>query len=92
LLLAQAFSAQGAKAMANKPEFVDLIGDATQQKRRPREETPIVLKSLFNEPEEQLQPEKRLSNWPPGRVAQWRLENITPWKMKVKAWKIKDWT
>jgi hypothetical protein len=76
--------------MANKPEFVDLVGDATQQKRRRREEADVV-KHAFDDSEEEGQPEKRLSNWPPGRVAQWRLENITPWKMKLKAWKLKDW-
>jgi len=77
--------------MANKPQYVDLIGDATRQKRRQREESHVVVKSVFDEPEEQ-QPERRLSNWPPGRVAQWRMENLSSWKMKLKAWKFKDWT
>ena len=76
--------------MANKPEYVDLIGDATQQKRRRREEAHVVVKSVFDEPEEQ--PERRLSNWPPGRMALWRLQNVTAWKMKLKAWTFKDWT
>ncbi len=78
--------------MANKPEYVDLISDATRQKRRRREETHVAVKSVFDEPEEAPQPERRLSNWPPGRIAQWRLENLTAWKTKVKAWKFKDWT
>jgi hypothetical protein len=77
--------------MADKPQYVDLISDATRQKRRRREEVQVVMKSVFDTPEE-AQPERRLSNWPPGRLAQWRLENLTPWKMKLKAWKLKDWT
>jgi hypothetical protein len=75
--------------MANKPQYVDLISDATRQKRR-RVESPVV-KRVVDEPE-QAQPERRLSNWPPARFAQWRLENLTPWKMTLKAWKFKDWS
>ena len=78
--------------MANKPEYVDLISDATRQKRRRREETRVVARTLFDAPEEAPQPERRLSNWPPGRIAQWRLENLSAWKTKLKAWKLKDWT
>jgi hypothetical protein len=77
--------------MANKHQYVDLIGDATRQKRRRIESSAVVVKSVFDEGEEQ-QPERRLSNWPPGRIAQWRLENLTPWKMRLKSWKLKDWT
>jgi hypothetical protein len=61
--------------MADKPEFIDTIGDATQQRwRRPvrRLIEPVA------EPEEK----SRLSRWPPQRWLQWRLENITPWKLK----------
>ena len=36
--------------------------------------------------------ERRLSNWPPGRFEQWRLENLTPWKLSLKSWKFKDWS
>ncbi|HZR87341.1 MAG TPA: hypothetical protein VFB02_11075 [Bradyrhizobium sp.] len=78
--------------MANKPEYVDLISDATRQKRRRREEAHVVAKTVFDDPEEAPQPERRLSNWPPGRIAQWRMENLSAWKMKVKGWKLKDWT
>ncbi len=74
--------------MANKPRYVDLISDATRQKRRRAE--PRAVRRVVDEPEEQ-QPERRLSNWPPGRFAQWRLENLTPWKLKLKAWTFKDW-
>jgi hypothetical protein len=31
----------------------------------------------------------RISHWPPDRMVQWRLENLTPWKLK--SWKFKDW-
>ncbi|WP_407177879.1 hypothetical protein [Bradyrhizobium sp. STM 3562] len=75
--------------MASKPEYVDLIRDATRQNRR-RVEARVV-KRVIEQPEEPPQPERRLSNWPPGRFAQWRLENLTPWKMKLKGWKFKDW-
>ena len=78
--------------MANKPEYVDLISDATRQKRRRREEAHVAAKTVFDAPEEAPQPERRLSNWPPGRIAQWRMENLSAWKMKVKGWKLKDWT
>jgi hypothetical protein len=88
LRLAQAFFAQGA-TMANKPQYVDLITDATRQKRR-RVESSAVKRIVAEAGDEQ--PERRLSNWPPGRFAQWRMENLTPWKMTLKAWKFKDWT
>ena len=69
--------------MANKPEFVDLISDRTRQNwRRPVQK--VVAKS-------DVQEEKRLSHWPPDRMEQWRLVNLTPWKMKLKSWKFKDW-
>ena len=69
--------------MANKPEFVDLISDRTRQNwRRP-------VKQVVAEPA--AVKEKRLSNWPPDHMQQWRLVNLTPWKMKLKSWKFKDW-
>ncbi|MGE5156789.1 MAG: hypothetical protein ACM3OF_01450 [Gemmatimonas sp.] len=75
--------------MANKPEYVDLIRDATRQKGRQIEVRAV--KPVIEEPEEEPQQQRRLSNWPPGRFAQWRLEKLTPWKLKVKAWTFKDW-
>jgi hypothetical protein len=70
--------------MANKPDFVDLISDRTRQNwRRPVKKTAAVA-----QPEAE---EKRLSHWPPDRMEQWRLVNLTPWKMKLKSWKFKDW-
>jgi len=69
--------------MANKPEFVDLITDATRQfYRRPT-------KGVVREAD--AKEEKRLSNWPPERMEQWRLVNLTPWKIKLRSWKFKDW-
>jgi hypothetical protein len=68
--------------MADKPNLVDLISDRTRQNwRRP------VKKVAGPEAKE----EKRLSHWPPDRMEQWRLVNLTPWKMKLKSWKYKDW-
>lgn len=69
--------------MANKPEFVDLISDRTRQNRR-QSVKKVVAQSDVRE-------EKRLSHWPPDRMEQWRLVNLTPWKMKLKSWKYKDW-
>jgi len=69
--------------MGNKPEFVDLISDKTRQYwRRP-------VKRVAAEPD--AKEEKRLSNWPPEHMEQWRLVNLTPWKMKLRSWKFKDW-
>ena len=65
--------------MADKPEFVDPISEATQQRWRrramPRAVTPVVKET------------SRLGHWPPERWLQWRLENLTPWKLKP--WNIK---
>jgi len=66
--------------VADKPEFVDMIAQATRQARRvvmPRAAAPEVKET------------SRLSHWPPERWGQWRMEMLTPWK--VKSWKGKDW-
>jgi hypothetical protein len=68
--------------MADKPEFVDLIGDATPQRRR----TPPP--KIIAQPE--VKDERRLSNWPPSRFLR-RLENLLPWKVNLKDWQLKDW-
>jgi len=71
------------RAAAGKPEFVDLIKDRTRQRWR-RPVKPVVAEPAPVE-------EKRMSNWPPARMEQWRLVNLTPWKIKLKSWKFKDW-
>jgi hypothetical protein len=67
--------------MADKPEFVDMISEATRQNRRsfaPRMLEPEVAKET-----------SRLSHWPPDRWTQWRLETLRPWKLK--SWKFRNW-
>ncbi|MEO6841127.1 MAG: hypothetical protein ABI192_10200 [Bradyrhizobium sp.] len=66
--------------MADKPEFVDMISEATRQSRR-------RVDVLVAEPA--AKERSRMSHWPPDRMVQWRLENLTPWKLK--SWKFKDW-
>ena len=66
--------------MADKPEFVEMISEATRQSRR-RATTLII--------EPDVKERSRLSHWPPDRVVQWRMENLTPWKLK--SWKFKNW-
>jgi hypothetical protein len=68
--------------MADKPEFVDLISEATAQSYR-RSMPRIV--DLPTAPKET----SRLSHWPPEHWAQWRMEKLTPWK--IKPWAGKDW-
>lgn len=71
--------------MADKPEFVDLIRDATIQRRK----TPP--RKIIAKPEGAPKEERRLSNWPPARFAKWRMETLVPWKLSVKEWQFKDW-
>ena len=68
------------REMADKPEFVDMISEATRQSRRrvvPRVVEPVVKET------------SRLSHWPPVRWEQWRVETLTPWKLR--SWKFKNW-
>lgn len=65
--------------MADKPEFVDMISEATRQSRR------VVRRVAKPEAKET----SRLSNWPPDRWQQWRIETLTPWK--IRSWKFKNW-
>jgi hypothetical protein len=76
--------------MANKPEFVDLISHATRQKWR-RGGPGAAAASAPLAKESPSREKRRLSNWPPARFAQWRLENLTPWKFTLKSWSFKDW-
>ncbi len=66
--------------MSDKSEFVDMISDATRQVRRRVIRTPA---------EPVVKEASRLSHWPPDRWEQWRLETLTPWKMR--SWKFKNW-
>ena len=77
--------------MAKKPEFVDLISDRTRQNRRQAASQPIYRPVKKVVAESDVREEKRLSHWPPDRMEQWRLVNLTPWKMKLRSWKYKDW-
>jgi len=61
--------------MADKPEFVDMISEATKQ--RHRRVMPRAVKKVVKET-------SRLSHWPPDRWVQWRLETLTPWKQEKK--------
>ncbi|MBR0716999.1 hypothetical protein [Bradyrhizobium liaoningense] len=66
--------------MANKPEYVDLIGEATQQRRR----RPAPLR-IVAPPE--VEETSRLSRWPPAMFRQWKIENLMRWK--ASSWKLK---
>ena len=67
--------------MANKPEYVDLISEATRQHRRRAAPLRVVTK-----PDEET---SRLSRWPPAMFRQWKLDNLMRWKSA--SWKLKDW-
>jgi hypothetical protein len=69
----------GVKVMTDKRTFVDLIGEATRQNRR---------KSVLQAPQPATNDKRRLSHWPPPQHAQWRLEKLTPWKLKP--WRTDD--
>ena len=69
--------------MAEKPEFVDLISEATTQSYR------RSMPRIVDLPTDLNKETRRLSNWPPEHWVQWRLAKLTPWK--VKPWEGKDW-
>jgi hypothetical protein len=69
------------RAVAEKPEYVDMISAATRQRWRRHAQR-------VAEPE--VKEKSRLSSWPPDRWVQWRIETLTPWKLK--SWKFKDWS
>ena len=66
--------------MANKPEYVDLISEATPQHRR-RAMPHVIAKPDVEET-------SRLSHWPPAMFKQWKLDNLMRWKSA--SWKLKD--
>lgn len=65
--------------VTDKPEYVDMISEATQQKRR--RATPVDVEPASKET-------SRLSHRS-ARMEQWRTQTFTPWKLK--AWGIKHW-
>ena len=65
--------------MADKPEFVDIISEATRQVRRR-----IVRRVVAPEVKEK----SRLGHRSNG-MEQWRVQTFTPWKLKP--WNWKDW-
>jgi hypothetical protein len=69
--------------VTEKPEFVDMISEATHQLRR-RSMSRIV--DLLPATQKET---SRLSHWPPEHWEQWRMETLTPWK--IKPWRGKDW-
>ena len=66
--------------MTEKSELVDMIAAATRQTRR---------RAMPRAAEPEDKEASRLSHWPPDRWAQWRMETLTPWKLKT--WKFKNW-
>jgi hypothetical protein len=68
--------------MAEKLEYIDMISEATRQNRR--KTTPRVIDTAPH-----VKEASRLSHWPPEHWAQWRAENLTPWRLK--SWKVRDW-
>jgi hypothetical protein len=67
--------------MAEKPEYIDIISAVTRQHRRR-----YISREIDSAPE--VKETSRLSHWPPKRWMQWRLENLTPWKLK--SWNFKN--
>jgi post-segregation antitoxin (ccd killing protein) len=65
--------------MTDKPEFVDLISDATRQNRR---------RAMTVDVEPVVKETSRLAHRS-TRMEQWRIENLTPWKLKP--WGVKHW-
>ena len=66
--------------MADKPEYVDMISEATRQTRR-RRTVDLILEPPVKET-------SRLGHRS-ERFMAWRMETFTPWKLKP--WKFKDW-
>lgn len=71
--------------MADKSNYVDLIGEATRQRRR--RAMPVDVDPL---PSSSTKERSRMASSPP-RLERWRLETLTPWKVKLKSWKFVDW-
>ena len=61
--------------MTDKSEFVDMISEATRQARR-------RMRIVDLQPVAATKETSRLSHWPPEHWQQWRMEKLTPWKIK----------
>ncbi|MCW5704044.1 MAG: hypothetical protein AB7I42_07815 [Bradyrhizobium sp.] len=72
--------------MADKSEFVDLIGEATRQNRR--RAMPVDVDPLPTGGSSRKR--SRMASTPP-RMERWRMETLTPWKIKMKSWKFVNW-
>ncbi|KYH02288.1 hypothetical protein [Bradyrhizobium sp. DOA1] len=59
--------------MANKPEYVDLISEATRQNRR----RAMPLRAV---PKPEVEETSKLSHWPPAMFKQWKLDNLMRWR------------
>jgi len=70
--------------MADKPEFVDLISEATRQNRR--RAMPVEVDPMPSSVRER----SRMAHTPP-HLERWRTETLTPWKIKLKSWKFVNW-
>ncbi len=68
--------------MADKPEFVDMISEATKQSRRSNQARMVDLP-----PAPGAKETSRLAHR--QSMVEWRLENLTPWK--IKPWKFTNW-
>lgn len=62
--------------MTDKSEFVDMISEATKQVRR------RTARIVDLQPAATTKETSRLSHWPPDHWQQWRMEKLTPWKIK----------
>jgi hypothetical protein len=70
-------------AVTDKPDFVDMISEATRQARRRMTSRIVDLQPVATKEA------SRLSHWPPEHWQQWRMEKLTPWK--IKPWEGKEW-
>jgi hypothetical protein len=68
--------------VTDKPEYIDMISEATKQVRR---RVPRIVDLQTTVTKET----SRLGHWPPDHWHQWRMEKLTPWK--IKPWEGKDW-
>jgi hypothetical protein len=66
-----------------KPEYVDIISEATRQNRR--RAMPVDV-----DPMPASKPASRMAHKPP-HMERWRMETLTPWKINIKSWKFVNW-